>query len=511
MDLECVLHRRRRSHRDKAFLLSNPSPQDAAQPTQPLRRHSVATVVALNPRRSLWRPMASVFEPLNDTPLAMERREISLDTPAELLSPLDPQTGTSAAPASTAEEEYDPCNDELDDALPPPPPALSLALRRDLSTEAKRIAAAVCKDDYMVMFMEKEQLKRRMRSRQITAHQYKTLTNAAAQKFQAGYDDVLEAARLSVGKDDDAQDGGRADSSLEDNEVSYGDGGDVLAGAGRPRAVSAAAAAAVEAARSSERAAAERKAAISSLLTRRRGHSISGAAPLSPLAAPGPGGYPLSPLAAPPEGTPEKDVGGAGPRWPVNARKQLLRAEKERRAEARGIAKRASLQAAFGAAAAAASGLGRYDREDGYFGLIGAAADDTVTDATAEAEAAAAAAAAGVALRRASVDRLVRSRRRLAKQKRWAELAGRIAEDGAAAEGCGGDAAGVAVGSGLGSGLDAGSRPAWLQPELPAFATGAAKTSADKAAADKADRKAVMRAARASKELKAARKDLLDK
>ena len=45
-----------------------------------------------------------------------------------------------------------------DDGFLSPPPAHPAAFDRDLSTDAKRLASAVCKNDYMAMFMEKVSL-----------------------------------------------------------------------------------------------------------------------------------------------------------------------------------------------------------------------------------------------------------------------------------------------------------------------------------------------------------------
>jgi hypothetical protein len=58
----------------------------------------------------------------------------------------------------------------LNDLGPPPASGLAPRLARDVSTEAKKIAASVCKGDYMAMFIEKEDLKRRMRLRQVTLY-----------------------------------------------------------------------------------------------------------------------------------------------------------------------------------------------------------------------------------------------------------------------------------------------------------------------------------------------------
>lgn len=44
----------------------------------------------------------------------------------------------------------------------------------------------VCKDRYVAMFMEKESLKRRMRLREITPHEYRALVHAASARSGSG-------------------------------------------------------------------------------------------------------------------------------------------------------------------------------------------------------------------------------------------------------------------------------------------------------------------------------------
>jgi hypothetical protein len=92
---------------------------------------------------------------------------------------------------------------EEDLAEPPtkPPP-----FQHDISLEAKKVAAVVCKDAYISMMMEKELLKRRMRKHEINSQEYKQLCREAAVKFQNNYDETLQLARESVDEGiDDAQ------------------------------------------------------------------------------------------------------------------------------------------------------------------------------------------------------------------------------------------------------------------------------------------------------------------